>query len=129
MEIQVLRAKLHRACVTEANLNYVGSVTIDENLLEASGLLPNEKVQVVNINTGARIETYIITGKRGSGVICLNGAAARHFMKDDFAIIMGYAGMSLEEAKTFKPCVILLNPDNSIKEIGTYDKNGEFEKR
>jgi len=128
MEIEILRAKLHRACVTEANLNYVGSVTIDEDLLDASGLLPNEKVQVVNINTGARIETYIITGKRGSGVICLNGAAARHFMKDDFAIIMGYGRMSLEEAKTFKPCVVLLKADNTIKEIGTYNGSGGFEK-
>ncbi len=106
MMLQMLKAKIHCATVTEANLNYMGSITIDEALLEATGLLEGEMVHVVNNNNGERIVTYIIKGERGSGVICLNGAAAHKFSPGDVVIIMAYAIMSPEEAATFKPRVI-----------------------
>lgn len=113
----MMKAKLHRARVTEANLNYVGSITIDEELLEAVDMLPNEKVQVVNNNNGARFETYIIPGKRGSGVICVNGAAARLVQEGDVIIIISYALVSDEELKTFSPKVAILNEENKIVEM------------
>ena len=100
MQIQVLKSKIHRAVITEANLNYVGSLTIDEELMEAANMIENEKIQVVNANNGERIETYIIKGKRGSGVMCLNGPAARKGAVGDVVIVISYALMDFEEAKT-----------------------------
>ncbi|MFF2482200.1 aspartate 1-decarboxylase [Paenibacillus sp. NPDC058071] len=108
----MMKSKLHRATVTEANLNYVGSITIDEDLMDAADLLENEKVQVVNNNNGARLETYVITGPRGSGVICLNGAAARQVQPGDTVIIISYATMTDEEARSHKPVVTILDSDN-----------------
>ena len=106
MLIELLKSKIHRVTVTEANLNYIGSITIDEELLEAANLIPGEKVQIVNNNNGARLETYVIRGERGSGVVCLNGAAARLVQPGDVVIIMAYAWMDAEEAKTFQPAVV-----------------------
>ncbi|MFB5265935.1 aspartate 1-decarboxylase [Paenibacillus enshidis] len=108
----MMKSKIHRATVTEANLNYVGSITIDESLMEAADLLENEKVQIVNNNNGARLETYVITGPRGSGVICLNGAAARLVQPEDTIIIISYAAMTNEEARTYKPTVVFVDGDN-----------------
>ena len=99
MYIEVIKSKIHRVTVTEANLNYIGSITIDEDLLDAAGLIENEKVQVVNINNGERLETYVIKGERGTGVICLNGPAARKVVVGDIVIIMSYAMMDMEEAR------------------------------
>lgn len=110
----MMNSKLHRATVTEANLNYVGSITIDEELLEQGNLYPNEKVQVVNNDNGARFETYIIAGERGSGVICVNGAAARLVQTGDTVIIMSYVQMTEEDAKMHRPTVLLLNEQNAI---------------
>jgi aspartate 1-decarboxylase len=115
MFIEVIKSKIHRVRVTEANLNYIGSITIDEELLEAANLLPNEKVSVVNNNNGERFETYIIKGERHSGVICLNGAAARKVQPGDIIIIMSYAMMDFEEAKTFKPTIIF--PDTATNKL------------
>jgi aspartate 1-decarboxylase len=115
----MMNSKLHRATVTEANLNYVGSVTIDSDLLDAAGMLPNEKVHIVNNNNGARFETYIIAGERGSGVICVNGAAARLVQKGDIVIIISYAYVSEEEARTHQPTVLLMDEQNRIKEVIT----------
>lgn len=115
MFLHILKSKIHRVTVTDANLNYVGSITIDPLLMEAAHILPNEKVQVVNNNNGARIETYAIEGKRGAGEICLNGAAARHFVPGDIVLIITYAMMTEEEAKTFKPTVIF--PDTSTNKL------------
>ncbi|WP_088808574.1 MULTISPECIES: aspartate 1-decarboxylase [Listeria] len=112
----MMHAKIHRATVTEANLNYVGSITIDAALLEATGLLPNEKVQIVNNNNGARLETYIIAGEKNSGVICLNGAAARLVSPGDIVIIMGYGLFETNDAKTMTPKVIVLDENNQIVE-------------
>ena len=106
MLIQVLKSKIHRVKVTQAELNYVGSITIDEDLMDAAGLIEGEKVQIVNINNGERLETYVITGDRGTGTICLNGPAARKVSVDDLIIIIGYGLMSQEEAKTFKPSLV-----------------------
>jgi aspartate 1-decarboxylase len=108
----MMKSKLHRATVTEANLNYVGSITIDEDLMDAADLLENEKVQIVNNNNGARFETYVITGPRGSGVICLNGAAARQVQPGDKVIIISYAAMTTEEARAHKPIVTILDEAN-----------------
>ncbi|MBP3964508.1 aspartate 1-decarboxylase [Paenibacillus lignilyticus] len=108
----MMKSKLHRATVTEANLNYVGSITIDEDLMDLADLWPNEKVQIVNNNNGARLETYVITGPRGSGVICLNGAAARLVQPGDNVIIIGYGMMTDEEARTYKPKVVILDAGN-----------------
>lgn len=105
MQIEVLKSKIHRAVITEANLNYVGSITIDEDLMEAANLIENEKVQVVNVNNGERLETYVIIGKRGSGIICLNGPAARKGMVGDIVVIISYALMDFEKAKEFKPWI------------------------
>ncbi|MGA4922156.1 aspartate 1-decarboxylase [Bacillus subtilis] len=113
----MMSGKLHRATVTEANLNYVGSITIDEDLIDAVGMLPNEKVQIVNNNNGARLETYIIPGKRGSGVICLNGAAARLVQEGDKVIIISYKMMSDQEAASYEPKVAVLNDQNKIEQM------------
>lgn len=113
--IEVLKSKIHRVRVTQANLNYVGSITIDEDLMDAAGMIEGEKVQVLDINNGERLETYIIKGERGSGAICLNGAAARKVAVDDLVIIVSYALMDFEEAKTFKPSVIF--PDSATNSL------------
>ncbi|MGN0894144.1 MAG: aspartate 1-decarboxylase [Succinivibrio sp.] len=110
----MMHGKIHRATVTQANLNYVGSVTIDQDLLDASGILPGEKVQIVNNNNGARLETYTIAGQRGSGVVCLNGAAARCAIAGDTVIIIAYAQMTEDEAKSFEPKVVLVDKNNQI---------------
>ncbi len=114
MNITMLYSKLHRATVTDANLNYVGSITIDQDLLDAADMLVGQKIDIVNVNNGERFSTYIIPGERGKGDICLNGAAARKVHKGDKIIIIAYATMSQEEAKTMKPKVIILDDDNSI---------------
>ncbi|TRZ37757.1 aspartate 1-decarboxylase [Niallia circulans] len=113
----MMNGKIHRAIVTEANLNYVGSITIDEDILDAVDMLPNEKVQIVNNNNGARLETYIIPGKRGSGTICLNGAAARLVHVGDTVIIISYAVMTNEEAHHHKPKVAIMGKNNQIAEL------------
>ncbi len=115
MLVELIKSKIHRVTVTEANLNYIGSITIDEALMEAAGILPGEKVQIVNNNNGARLETYTIPGERGSGVVCLNGAAARLVQPGDIVIIMAYAWMSYEEAQGFKPSVVF--PDTATNQI------------
>ena len=114
MQIEILKSKIHRATVTDANLNYVGSITIDEALMNAANLIEHEKVQVVNNNNGERFETYVIKGERNSGVICLNGAAARKVQPNDIVIIVSYASMDFEVAKTFKPSVIFPDSKNKI---------------
>jgi aspartate 1-decarboxylase len=114
MQIQVLKSKIHRVTVTDANINYVGSITIDEALMKAANIIEFEKVQVLNINNGERIETYVIKGKKGSGVICLNGAAARKFLPNDIVIIVSYATMDFEAAKTFKPAIAFPGKGNKI---------------
>ena len=113
--VQMYKSKIHQVKVTEANLNYVGSITIDEDLLDAANILEGEKVQVVNNNNGERIETYTIKGERGSGIICLNGAAARKAQVGDILLVITYAFMDLEEAKTFKPTVIFPDENNLLK--------------
>lgn len=113
----MMNSKLHRATVTEANLDYVGSITIDSDLLDAAGMLPNEKVHIVNNNNGARFETYIIAGERGSGVICVNGAAARLVQKGDIVIIISYVYVTNEEAISHQPTVLLMSETNGIKEV------------
>ena len=115
MFLHVLKSKIHRVTVTEANLNYIGSITIDQDLLDADNILPNEKVAIVNNNNGARLETYVIAGERGSGVVCLNGAAARLVQPGDIVIIIAYALMDAEEAKTFKPTVVF--PDTATNRL------------
>ena len=115
MFIEVVKSKIHRVTVTEANLNYIGSITIDEDLLDAANLIANEKVSIVNNNNGERFETYIIKGERGSGVVCLNGAAARKAPTGDIIIVMSYAMMDFEEAKTFKPSVVF--PDTATNKL------------
>lgn len=115
MFIEVVKSKIHRVTVTEANLNYIGSITIDEDLLDAANLIANKKVSIVNNNNGERFETYIIKGERGSGVVCLNGAAARKAQPGDIIIVMSYAMMDFEEAKTFKPSVVF--PDTATNKL------------
>lgn len=115
MFIEVVKSKIHRVTVTEARLDYIGSITIDEDLLDAANLIANEKVQVVDNNNGERFETYVIKGERGSGVICLNGAAARKVQPGDIVIIMSYAMMDFEEAKTFEPSVVF--PDTATNKL------------
>ena len=115
MFIEVVKSKIHRVTVTEANLNYIGSITIDEDLLDAANLIANEKVSIVNNNNGERFETYIIKGERGSGVVCLNVAAARKAQPGDIIIVMSYAMMDFEEAKTFKPSVVF--PDTATNKL------------
>lgn len=111
MIIEVLKSKIHRVKVTQAELNYVGSITIDEDLIEAANIIPNEKVQIVNNNNGERFETYVIKGERGSGMVCLNGAAARRVQVGDILIIISYCSLPFEEAKVYKP--LLVFPDNN----------------
>ncbi len=115
MNIEVLKSKIHRVSVTQANLEYIGSITIDEELMEAANIIENEKVQVVNINNGERLETYVIKGERGSGCVCLNGPAARKVVVGDIVIIISYATMDFEEAKSFKPSVVF--PDTRTNRI------------
>lgn len=122
----MFKSKIHKATVTEANLNYVGSVTIDKDLLEASGILPHEKVQIVNNNNGARLETYVIEGPRGSGVICLNGAAARLVQPGDVVIIIAYCQLDMEEAKNHQPTIVFVDENNKITSIEGKEKHGEI---
>src|SRR6476469_3536368 len=114
MNIAVLKSKIHRAVITEDNLNYVGSLTLDEDLMDAANMIENEKVQIVNVNNGERLDTYLIKGKRGSGVCCLNGPAARRGMVGDIVVIISYASMSMEEAKQFKPFLVFPKQGNKI---------------
>jgi aspartate 1-decarboxylase len=118
MLIQVFKSKIHRVRVTQADLNYIGSITIDEDLMEAANLVEGEKVQIVNNNNGARLETYVIRGERGSGVICLNGAAARMVQVGDVVIIISYAYMTLEEAKTFRGIAVFPDENNRLVKNG-----------
>lgn len=115
MLIEVVKSKIHRVHVTEANLDYIGSITIDEDLMDAANIIANEKVHIVNNNNGERFETYVIKGERGSGTICLNGAAARKVQRGDVVIIMAYTQMDFEEAKTFKPAIIF--PDTKTNKL------------
>ncbi|WP_268033253.1 aspartate 1-decarboxylase [Algoriphagus sp. PAP.12] len=114
MQIQIMKSKIHRVKITQAELHYVGSITIDEDLMDAANLIENEKVQIVNVNNGERLETYVIKGERGSGQICLNGPAARKASVGDIVIIISYAGMEFEEAKKFKPIVIFPDDHNKL---------------
>lgn len=114
MTIEILKSKVHRAVITEANLHYVGSLTLDEDLMEAANMIEFEKIQVVNVNNGSRIETYLIKGKRGSGVCCLNGPAARQGAVGDTIIIISYASMDFELAKTFKPFIVFPKEGNKL---------------
>lgn len=127
MTIEMLKGKIHRAVVKQAELDYVGSITVDEDLMDAAGLIEYEKVQVVDVNNGNRIETYVIPGERGSGMICLNGAAARCVSVGDKVIIMAYAQMTPEEAKAHKPKVVFVDEDNRPVRITSYEKHGLLE--
>ena len=124
MTVQMLKGKIHRATVKQAELNYVGSITVDADLLDAAVIYEYEKVAIVDIENGNRFETYTIAGERGSGMICLNGAAARCVSTGDKVIIMCYAQLSAEEAKTHKPQVVFVGEDNRIERITTYEKHG-----
>lgn len=126
MYIKMLKGKIHRAVVTEAKLQYVGSITVDKELLEAAGILEYEMVQIVDVENGNRFETYTISGEAGSGMICLNGAAARQVQIGDHIIIMAYADMSPEEAKEHKPQVVFVEDDNRIARITHYEKHGDL---
>lgn len=124
MTIEMLKSKIHRAVVTQADLNYVGSITVDAELLETAGIFEYEKVQVVDVNNGNRLETYIIAGERGSGVICLNGAAARCVSPGDVVIIMAFAQLTPEEAKSHSPKVVFVDDENKPVRITSYEKHG-----
>lgn len=126
MLLDMLKCKIHRATVTQAELDYVGSITIDAKLLAASGLLPYEKVHIVNINNGERFETYVIEGPADTGVICLNGAAARKVQVQDKIIIMAYAQVTTEEARVLKPQVVFVTDDNKVEKITDYEKIGKI---
>lgn len=127
MKLNMLKAKIHRATVVQAELDYVGSITVDEDLLDASGILEYEKVQIVDINNGSRFETYTIAGERGTGLICLNGAAARCVQTGDKIIIMAYAEMERAEAMEHKPKVIFVDDENRIERVTNYEKHGRLE--
>ena len=114
MQIEILKSKVHRAVVTEANLNYVGSLTLDEDLMDAANMIENEKITVVNANNGERLETYLIKGTRGSGICCLNGPAARKGMAGDVIIVISYASMDFEEAKKFRPSIVFPKEGNKL---------------
>ncbi len=114
MQIEILKSKIHRAVITESNLNYVGSITLDEDLMDGAHIIENEKVQVVNVNNGERLETYVIKGKRGSGLCCMNGPAARKVAVGDIVIIISYATMDPEEAKTFNPWILFPKAGNKL---------------
>lgn len=122
----MLKSKIHRAVVTEANLDYIGSITIDEQLMLESGIVEYEKVQVVDINNGNRFETYVIKGEKNSGVICVNGAAARHVLSGDKIIIMAYCQIDQSELESFKPTVIFVDKNNAIKEISHFESPGKI---
>ncbi|MDT8717268.1 aspartate 1-decarboxylase [Clostridium sp. 19966] len=126
MILNMLKSKIHRAVVTQAELNYVGSITIDRDLMDAAGIVEYEKVAIVNINNGERFETYAIEGESGSGVICLNGAAARCAQKGDLIIIMTYCQLEPEELENHKPKVVFVNEDNSINRVTNYEKHGKL---
>lgn len=126
MELTMLKSKIHRATVTQAELDYVGSITIDIDLLNASGIREYEQVQIVNINNGARFTTYTIAGEPGSGLICLNGAAARHVQVDDKIIIMCYAVLNETEVESHKPLVIFVDENNKIRHIKNYEQHGSL---
>lgn len=126
MRITMLKGKIHRATVTQAKLDYVGSITIDEKLMEEAGILEYEKVQIVDIDNGSRFETYTIAGDAGSGVICLNGAAARCVQENDKIIIMSYCEMDIEEVKSHKPTVVFVDDNNMVKEVSHYEKHGQI---
>ena len=126
MTITMLKGKIHRVTVTQSELNYVGSITVDADLLDAAGILEYEAVQVVNIDNGNRFMTYTIAGERGSGVICLNGAAARQAQTGDKVIIMSYAQATPEEASKMKPNVVLVDENNKVKQISHYEKHGKL---
>lgn len=128
MFITSLKGKIHGATVTEANLNYMGSITIDEILLQASGIMPNEKVQIVNNNNGNRFETYVITGEKNSGVICLNGAAARMVQPGDKVIIIAYGIMTEDEVQRYVPKIVMVNDENKVQEIRPKEIHGELYK-
>lgn len=126
MTITMLKAKIHRAVVMQAELNYVGSITIDSDLMEAAGIFEYEKVQIADVENGNRFETYVIAGEAGSGMICLNGAAARQVQLGDHVIIMAYAQMTPEEARTMKPQVVFVDEKNKISRVARYEKHGEL---
>lgn len=126
MTITMLKAKIHRATVTQAELDYVGSITVDMDLLEQAGIFEYEKVQIVDVNNGARFETYTIAGERGSGVMCLNGAAARMVQIGDKIILMAYAQVSPEEAKGLRPTVLFVDEKNQVTKVTNYEKHGEI---
>ena len=127
MQVTMLKGKIHRATVTQAELDYVGSITVDEELLEKAGMLEYEKVQIVDVNNGNRFETYTIAGERGSGMICLNGAAARCVSVGDKVILMTYAQYDEEEAKTHKPKVVFVDEENKVSRLTNYEKHGLLE--
>lgn len=126
MTITMLKAKIHRATVTQAELDYVGSITVDMDLLEQAGILEYEKVQIVDVNNGSRFETYTIAGERGSGVMCLNGAAARMVQTGDKIILMAYAQMTPEEASELRPAVLFVDEKNKVTKVTNYEKHGEI---
>lgn len=128
MMLNMLKSKIHRATIRQAELDYVGSITVDQDLLDAANILEYETVQVVDINNGARLETYTIAGERGSGMICLNGAAARLVQPGDKCIIMCYCQMDPEEAQAHQPYVVFVNDDNEINEVMRYERHGEIRK-
>lgn len=126
MTITMLKAKIHRATVTQAELDYVGSITVDMDLLEQAGILEYEKVQIVDVNNGSRFETYTIAGGRGSGVMCLNGAAARMVQTGDKIILMAYAQVTPEEASELRPTVLFVDEKNKVTKVTNYEKHGEI---
>jgi len=128
MFVNIMKSKIHRAKVTEANLNYVGSITIDEDLMDNADLMKNEKVQIVNNNNGNRFETYVIPGERGSGMICLNGAAARLVHPGDIVIIISYGMLEMNEAKSYNPKIVFVDENNKVIEIKGEEKHGEIYK-
>ena len=127
MLLNLLKSKIHCATVKEANLKYMGSITIDETLMKAANILPNERVQVVNNNNGARLETYVIAGEPNSGVICLNGSAARLVQPDDIVIIMAYAWMEEQEAKAYQPIVVMVDEKNKLREVRNKEHQGQID--
>lgn len=127
MILSMLKGKIHRATVTQAELDYVGSITIDEELMESAGILEYEKVHIVDINNGNRFETYVIAGEKGSGIICLNGAAARCVQVKDKIIIMAYCNIDEKEVKKHKPNVVLVDENNKVEKIATYEKHGRLD--
>lgn len=127
MTITMLKAKIHRATVTQAELDYVGSITVDIALLEQAGILEYEKVQIVDVNNGSRFETYTIAGERGSGVMCLNGAAARMVQTGDKIILMAYADVTPEEAREMRPTVLFVDEKNQVTKVTNYEKHGQIE--